>query len=77
MLSGDDYADKGEPGYPQKGGTSAPNVYDWGVRSAVDAFAARVDEQVHVANVFHGNEGLAKKERACYRYPAWFLFRTG
>ena len=62
MMSGDDYADKGEAGYSLR---DAPNVFFWGVRTAVNDFAERVDEQVHVTG-----------DKGCYNYPAWYIFKT-
>lgn len=63
MMSGDDFADKGEPGYSPR---DAPNVFSWGVRTAVGDFAARVGEQVYIT----GDKGCD------HGSPAWYAFKT-
>ena len=77
MVSGDDYADKGEVGWGPNGFVAAPHRYDWGVRSAVNEFAESVHEQVHVANSYHGHFRRSENYTAsCYPFPAWYMFKT-
>ena len=77
MMSGDDYADKGDPGY---GPYDAPTIFSWGVRSAVNEFARRNAEQVHTSagnNFFHSSGPQGPRVRSgCHEFQAWYLFKT-
>lgn len=74
MLSGDDYADEGDPGYGPK---DAPTIFSWGVRSAVNSFAHQVHEQVYTSagnNFFHAGPPVVRS--GCHEFQAWYFFKT-
>lgn len=75
MISGDDYADKGDQGFRA---TDAPTIYSWGVRSAVNDFGHAVQEQVYTSagnNFFVMHEGKPVR-RGCHEFQAWYMFKT-
>ena len=76
MISGDDYADKGDQGF---GDTDAPTIFSWGVRSAVNAFGHGVQEQVYTSagnNFFVKTTEGKVARRGCHDFQAWYMFKT-